>query len=145
MKFSSKLPCRFNELFRRWLSEKSTINVVFSSYRLVSGQRASLETASPPPPRDRLSLGGQCDLISWLFLPNHIYGTSSSTPVLRYNRSALAVTARGRFCQNYYQYVVSFAQTPKSRVKRRVATSNLALPQGCYLANGAKRQIRQMG
>ena len=55
-----------------------------------TGRRASLKTV--PPPWDRLSLGGQSELISWWFVTDHIHGTSSSTPMLRYNRSALAVT-----------------------------------------------------
>ena len=64
--------------------------VIPSNYRLVSGQRASLETV--PPPLDRQSLGGQSELISWWFVLDHIHGTTSSTPMSRYNRSALAVT-----------------------------------------------------
>ena len=69
---------------------KSTTPVFPSNYRLVLGQRASLETV--PPPRDRLSVGGQSELISWWFVPDHIHGTSSSTPMSRYNRLALAVS-----------------------------------------------------
>ena len=61
-----------------------------SIYRLVSGQRASLEKV--PAPRDRLSLVGQSDLVSWWFVPDHTHGTSSSILLLRYNRLALAVT-----------------------------------------------------
>ena len=53
-------------------------------------RRASFKTV--PPPRDRLSLGRQSELISWWFVPDQIHGTSSSTPMLRYNRLALAVT-----------------------------------------------------
>ena len=64
--------------------------VIPRNYRLVSGQRASLETV--PLPRDRLSLGGQSELILWWFVPDHIHGTSSSTPMSRYNHLALAVT-----------------------------------------------------
>ena len=60
---------------------KSTMPVILSISRLVSGQRASLETV--PPPRDRLSLGGQSELISWWFVPDHIHGTSSSILLLR--------------------------------------------------------------
>ena len=55
-----------------------------------TGRRASFETV--PPHRERLSLGGQSELISWWFVPNHIHGTSSSILLLRYNRLALAVT-----------------------------------------------------
>ena len=44
--------------------------VIPSKYRLVSGQRASLETV--PPPRDRLSLGGQSELIPWWFVPEQL-------------------------------------------------------------------------
>ena len=40
--------------------------VSFSSNRLVSGQRATLETV--PPPRDQLSLGGQSELVLWWFV-----------------------------------------------------------------------------
>ena len=69
--------------------EKITMPVIPSNDRPVSGQRASLETV--PSPRDRLSLGGQSELISWWFVPDHIHGTSSSTPMSRYNRLALAV------------------------------------------------------
>ena len=46
-----------------------------------TGRRASFRTV--PPPRDRLSLGGQSELISWCSVPDHINGTSSSTPMLR--------------------------------------------------------------
>ena len=66
---------------------KTTMPVIPSNYRLVSVQRASLETV--PPPRDRLSLGGQSELISWWFIPDHIHGTSSS---ILFSRSAIAVT-----------------------------------------------------
>ena len=55
-----------------------------------TGRRASFKTV--PPPRDRLSSEGQSELISWWFVPDHIHDTSSSTPLLRYNRLALAVT-----------------------------------------------------
>ena len=61
--------------------------VIPSIYRLVTGQRASLETV--PPPRNRLSLGGQSELISLWFVPDHINGTIL---LLRYNRLPLAVT-----------------------------------------------------
>ena len=90
LKFSSTLPCCFYELSTQWLWEESTIPVIVGSYRLVPGQRASLETV--PPARDRQSSGGQNELKPWLFLPNQIHGTSSSTPMWQYNRLALAVT-----------------------------------------------------
>ena len=64
--------------------------VIPSSYRLVTGQRASLETV--PPPRDRLSLGGQSELVSWWLVPDHIHDTSSFILLSRYNRLARAVT-----------------------------------------------------
>ena len=60
-----------------------------SSYRLVSSQRAPLETVTRPG--DWLPSGGQSELISWLFVPDHIHGTSSSFLLLRHNRLALAV------------------------------------------------------
>ena len=53
-------------------------------------RRASLETI--PPLRDRLTLGGQNELISWWFVPDHIHGANSSIPMLLHNRLALAVT-----------------------------------------------------
>ena len=46
------LPCRFYRLFTQWLREESVIRVTFSSNRLESSQKVSLETV--PPPRDRL-------------------------------------------------------------------------------------------
>ena len=73
--------------------KKSTIPVIRSSYRLVSGQRQS-SFKTVPPPRDRLSLGGK---VSWFlgscwFVPDHIQDTSSSIPMSRHKRSALVVT-----------------------------------------------------
>ena len=64
--------------------------VIPSNYRLVSGQRASLKTV--PPPRDRLCLVGQYELVSWWFVPDHIHGTNSSTLMSPHNRLALADT-----------------------------------------------------
>ena len=81
-------------MFAVVVRRKQTMPVIPSNYRLVSGQRASLETV--PPPRDRLSLGGQSELLSWWFVPDHIHSTSSSILLSRYNRLALAVTNRGR-------------------------------------------------
>ena len=52
----------------------------------------SSSAGAMPPGRERLSLEGQSELISWWLVPNHIHGASSSTPMSRYNRSALAVT-----------------------------------------------------
>ena len=72
------------------MRRKSTTPVFLNIYRLVSVQRTSLEMV--PPPRDQLSIGGQSELISWWFVPEHIHGTSSSTPISRYNPLALAVT-----------------------------------------------------
>ena len=57
-----------------------------------TGRRASSETVLPP--RDRLSLGGQSELVSWWLVSDHIH--NSSTPMLRYNRLALAVTKHSR-------------------------------------------------
>ena len=68
------------------MGEESVIPVTFSSNRLDAGQKVSPETV--PPPRDRLSLGGQSELVSFWFVPDH----SSSTPMSRPKRSALAVT-----------------------------------------------------
>ena len=55
-----------------------------------TGQRAPLRTV--PPPRDRLPTGGQSELVLWWFVPDHIHSTSSSTPMFRPKRLALAVT-----------------------------------------------------
>ena len=55
-----------------------------------TGQRASLRTV--PPPRDRLPTGGQSELVHWWFVPDHIHSVSSSTPMFRPKRLALAVT-----------------------------------------------------
>ena len=55
-----------------------------------TGQRASFRTV--PPPRDRLPTGGQSELILWWFVPDHIHSVSSSTPMFRPKRLALAVT-----------------------------------------------------
>ena len=55
-----------------------------------TGQRASLRTV--PPPRDRLPTGGQSELVLWWFVPDHIHSVSSSTPMFRPKRLALAVT-----------------------------------------------------
>ena len=108
------LPCRFYRLFTQWLREESVIPVTFSRNRLESGQKLSLETA--PPPRDRLSLGGQSELMSWWFVPDHIHSTSSSTPMLRHNRSALAVTLKGipfDFFRRCATFSENFSMSPK--------------------------------
>ena len=55
-----------------------------------TGQRATLRTV--PPPRDRLPTGGQSELVLWWFVPDHIHSVSSSTPMFRPKRLALAVT-----------------------------------------------------
>ena len=55
-----------------------------------TGQRASLRTV--PPPWDRLPTGGQSELVLWWFVPDHIHSVSSSTPMFRLKRLALAVT-----------------------------------------------------
>ena len=72
------------------MGEESVIPVTFSSNRLDAGQKVSPETV--PPPRNRLSLGGQSELVSFWFVPDHSHGPSSSTPMSRPKRSALAVT-----------------------------------------------------
>ena len=72
------------------MKRKGIMPVILSSYRLEQAGEHPLGRF--PPPRDWLSSGGQRELISWWFVPHHIHGTSSSTPMLRYNRSALAVT-----------------------------------------------------
>ena len=59
-----------------------------------TGQRASLRTV--PPPRDRLPTGGQSQLVLWWFVPDHIHSVSSSTPMFRPKRLALAVTGQAR-------------------------------------------------
>ena len=76
----------------RWChaARKPAIPVISSSYRLVSSQRASFKTV--PPPWGRLSFGGQSELVLWWFVPDLIHGTSSSTPMSRHKRTALAVT-----------------------------------------------------
>ena len=71
--------------------EEKKYNARYSQQLLTgTGRRASFKTV--PPPRDRLSLRGQSELISWWFVPDHIHGTSSSTPMSQYNCLALAVT-----------------------------------------------------
>ena len=90
-----------------------------------TGRRASFKTV--PPSRDRLSLGGQSELMSWLFVSDHIHGTSSSTRMSRYSRLALAVTLHfgllGHFsiyktgsniCYSTYFLVVKFKLCERS-------------------------------
>ena len=88
IQLSTTLP--FLQAIYAVVANPSAMPVIPSNYRLVSGQRASIKTVLPP--RDRLSLGGQNELMSWWFVPDHIRGTSSATPRSRYNRLALAVT-----------------------------------------------------
>ena len=70
-----------------------------------TGQRASLRTV--PPPRDRLPTGGQSELVLWWFVPDHIHSVTSSTPMFRPKRLALAVTIHRNFEQS--KVVTSFA------------------------------------
>ena len=72
-------------------SEEKKYNARYS-HQLQTGtcRRASVRTV--PPPRDWLSSEGQSELISWWIVPDHIHGTNSSTPMLQYNRSAIAVS-----------------------------------------------------
>ena len=68
----------------------SAMLVTPGNYRLVSGQRPSLNTV--PPPRDRLCLVGQYELVSLGFVPDHIHGANSSTLMSPHNCLALADT-----------------------------------------------------
>ena len=66
-----------------------------------TGRRASFKTVPPP----RLSLGGQSELVSWWFVPDHIHGTSSSILMSRHKHLALAVTMNcglWKSIENYY-------------------------------------------
>ena len=83
IQLSTTLP--FLQTIYAVVANLSAIPVIPSSYRLVSGQRASTKTV--PPPRDRLSLVGQNELVSC-----GLYRTSSSTLLSRNKRLALAVT-----------------------------------------------------
>ena len=62
----------------------------FQQLKTGIGQRASLRTV--PPSRDRLPTGRQSELVLWWFVPDHIHSVSSSTPMFRPKRLALAVT-----------------------------------------------------
>ena len=71
--------------------EKKKHNARYSQQlKTGTGQRASLRTV--PPPRDRPPTGGQSELVLWWFVPDHIHSVSSSTPMFRPKRLALAVT-----------------------------------------------------
>ena len=80
--------------FKRCLNggcKEKKLNARYSQHlQTATGRRTSFKTV--PPPRDRLSLGGQRELISWWLVPDHIHGTNSTTPMSRYNRLVLAVT-----------------------------------------------------
>ena len=62
-KSSSMQPCLFIGYLRSGYERESVIPVTSSNCRLESGQKVSLETV--PPPRYRLSLGGQNGLALW--------------------------------------------------------------------------------
>ena len=76
--------------FIGYLRSAYVILVIFSNYRLESGQKISLEVGSPP--RDRLSSGGQNGLALWWCVPDHSHGACSTNPLFRFKRLALSVT-----------------------------------------------------
>ena len=78
-----------------------------------TGRRASFKTVTPP--QDRQSSGGQSELISWWFVPDHIHGTSSSLLLSRYNRLALDVTY--------------------NKISSDIATTNLVNNYYCFFEN----------
>ena len=101
VKFSSTLPCCFNELSTRWFREENTIPVILSSYRLVSGQRASLETV-PPLRRTKLAdimvvCPGPYPWYQFL----HSSVTIQSVSACRYMEHHILVTTEGSFLRSF--------------------------------------------